>query len=340
MRLSLLSLLALAPLGTGCIYAYEERDPYGTIAFDWRFDGIANCNDAGVDEVDLVVLQGNEVVLTLEREPCVGGGLELSDIYEGTYEVVIDAFSRDSVLLYAGSFTIRVIGGRTNYAGVVNLSPVGAPPPPPPTTGDIDLFWGFLYPTNSSLTFDCFRAGAELVEVYVTDVADTEPLYADVFDCDDEGVSVTNLPEGAYDVRLLAFGSYHNDDLLLYDSGDMRTLVHGDAITDLGDVPLARVDENFSDFDVAWTFVGDSCASTGVDTVEVAFTRLGESEPEDSFAADCTEVNVVRPTFVPGSYTVEAFGAGNDGTDWVAAVTVDLPPGTVAQMDIVLAPAP
>lgn len=335
--LALPALCALASVGSACVY--EAHDPYGTIAFDWRFDGIDNCNDAFVDEVDLVVLQGNEVVLTLEREPCVGGGLEISDIYEGNYEVVIDAYSRESELLYSGSFTVRVVGGRSNYAGVVNLQPVGAPPPPPPSTGDIELFWGFQYPTNDSLTFDCALAGADFVEVDVYEATAVQPMFAETYDCDDEGVAIANLPEGSYDVRLIAFGSYHGDDVLLYDSEDIRVLVQGGAVLDLGDVALPRVDENFADFDIAWTFNGESCATAGVNDLEVAITRLGNAEPEDLVTIACEEGSVLRRTFVPGSYNVEVFGGGI-ATDWFSAVTVDLPPGTVAQMDVVLAPAP
>lgn len=330
------SVLTIATLGPACVY--ETHDPYGTIAFDWRFDGINNCNDAGVDEVDLVVLQGNEVVLTLEREPCVGGGLEISDIYEGSYEVIIDAFDRESVLLYAGSFTVNVVGGRTNYAGVVNLQPVGLRPPPPPVTGDIELFWGFQYPTNDSLTFDCALAGADLVEVEVYESTAVQPLFTGAFDCDEEGVAVANLPEGRYDVRLFGYGSYHGGDVLLYDSGDMRVLVQGGSILDMGDVALPRIDENFADFDVAWAFNGENCGTTGILEIEVAITRLGAAQPEDIVVVSCAEGSVLRRTFVPGSYNVEVFGAGS-AMDWYSGVTVDLPPGTVAQMDVILAPA-
>jgi hypothetical protein len=335
--LTLTSALTLAALGPACVY--EAHDPYGTIAFDWRFDGINNCSDAGVDEVDLVVLQGNEVVLTLEREPCVGGGLEISDIYEGNYEVIIDAFDRNGAILYTGSFTVNVIGGRSNYAGVVNLRPVGAPPPPPPSTGDIELFWGFQYPTNDSLTFDCALAGADLIEVEVYEATAVQPLFVEAYNCTDDGVVIADLFEGSYDVRLFGYGSYHGDDVLLYDSGDIRVLVQGGTLLEMGDVALPRIDENFGDFDVAWTFNAESCASAGIDEIEVAITRLGAAEPDDVVVLDCVEGSVLRRTFVPGSYNVEVFGAGST-MDWYSGVTVDLPPGTVAQMDVVLAPAP
>ena len=335
--LALTSVLGIAALGPACVY--EAHDPYGSIAFDWRFDGIDNCNDAGVDEVDLVVLQGGEVVLTLEREPCVGGGLEIADIYEGRYEVVIDAFDRESVLLYSGSFAVNVVGGRSNYAGVINLQSVGAPPPPPPATGEIELFWGFQYPTDDSLTFDCALAGADVVEVSVYESTAVNPTFSELYACEDEGVAIAGLFEGSYDVRLIAYGSYHNDDVLLYDSGDVRVLVQGGAILSMGDVALPRVDENFGDFDVAWAFNGESCASAGIDEIEVAITRIGAQNPEDIVVVDCVEGSVLRRTFVPGSYNVELFGVGAS-FDWVAGVTVDLPPGTVAQMDVVLAPAP
>jgi hypothetical protein len=333
----LTAMMTAAVSASGCIYE-THHDPYGTIAFDWMFDGISTCSEAGVDEVDLVVLQGNEVVLALEREPCVGGGLELSDILEGNYEVVIDAFDRESVLLYTGGFTVNVVGSRRNFAGVINLRPVGEPPPPPPPDdGDIELFWGFVYPNDDSEAFDCDFAGVEEVDVIVTPYGDRDPVYVETFDCHDEGVSVGGLLPGDYDVEVLGYGSYHDESILLYDSGVVPAMVHADSITELGDVLLDRVDENFSDFDVAWSFMDETCASAGVVDITVTISRLGAAEPDDVVVTDCTMSNLVRRTFVPGSYSVGVGGVGDDA-DWIGAVTVDLRPGSEAQVDLVLAP--
>ena len=333
-----LPLLGLVVLGSGCIFTAPPppHDPYGDLSFDWSFAGEPSCDDAGVDEIDLTLLQGGEVVLVIEREPCVGGGLTITDLREGVYEVAIDAFSRDSVPLYAGSFSARVIGGEDSYAGVVELDPLNQQPPPP-ETGSLGLFWAFLYPTDATVTFECAKAGVLEVDVFVTPQGAAGAPYDSTFLCDDEGVQVDNLPPGRYAVRLMAYGAYHNDDLLLYDTGDLIVDVLSSQNTEMGDVEVPRIDEAFSDFDVAWTFAASSCASTGVAEVTLAFTRFGFAAPEDSFSVDCTATSVLRRTFVPGSYTVSA-GAQGTSDDYLAAVTVDLAPGSVAQVDLVLAP--
>lgn len=338
MKLLALPLVSITALSSACIFVSPPpHDPYGDLSFDWSFAGIASCDEAGVDEVDLALLQGGEVVMVIEREPCVGGGLTITDLREGTYEVAIDAYSRESVPLYAGSFVARVVGGEDTYAGVVELDALGDPPPPPVTNGALALFWAFNYPTDDALIFDCGTAGVEEVDVFVTPHGAAGAAYDDTFHCRDEGVLVEDLPPGRYTVQLMAYGAYHNDDLLLYDSGELVVDVLDGMTVDLEDVELPRVEQVFSDFDVAWTFSADTCASTGVEEVTIAFTRFGFDAAEDTFAVDCAATSVLRRTFVPGSYTVSAsaHGASND---YLAAVTVDLAPDSVAQIDLVLAP--
>lgn len=332
-------LLALSAFGlsSACIVAPPPPDPYGDLSFDWSFNGEPSCDLAGVDEVDLTVLQDGVVVLVIEREPCVGGGLTLTDLREGRYEVVIDAFSRESVPLYAGSFSARVVGGEDTYAGVVDLDLVNEPPPPPPETGALGFFWGFLYPTDDTLQIDCAVAGVEEVDVFVTPYGAAGAAYDSTFLCEDEGVLVDNLPAGRYALRLMAYGRYHNADLLLYDTGDVMVDVFSGEPTELGDVAVSRIDESFADFDVAWTFAASSCASTGVSQVSLSFTRFGFDAPEDTFAVDCSAASVLRRTFVPGSYTVTASAQGTSD-DYVGSVIVDLAPDSVAQVDLVLAP--
>lgn len=335
--LPLLTLLSGAVLGAGCIFtAPPPYDPYGDLSFDWSFAGEPSCDEAGVDEVDLTLLQDGEVVLVIEREPCVGGGLTITDLREGVYQVAIDAFSRDSVPLYAGSFSARVVGGEDSYAGVVELDALNQQPPPP-ETGALGLFWAFLYPTDDTVTLDCRTAGVLEVDVFVTPQGAAGAPYDSTFRCDDEGVQVDNLPPGRYAVRLMAYGAYHNDDLLLYDTGDLTVDVLPGELKEMGDVELPRIDQAFSDFDVAWTFAASSCASTGVAQVTLAFARFGFDAPEDTFSVDCSATSVLRRTFVPGSYTVSASAHGTTD-DFVAAVTVDLAPDSVAQVDLVLAP--
>lgn len=336
MKSLLLLPLACSVLSAACIVAPPPRDPYGDLSFDWSFDGEPSCDAAGVDEVDLTVLQDGVVVLVIEREPCVGGGLTITDLREGVYEVAIDAFSRDSIPLYAGSFRARVVGGEDTYAGVVNLDPVNEPPPPP-LNGALGLFWGFLYPTDGNLVIDCELAGVEELDVFVTPYGAAGAAFDGTFLCEDEGVLVDNLPPGRYAVRLMAYGRYHNADLLLYDTGDTLVDVLSGDVTELGDVAVPRIDASFADFDVAWSFAANTCAGVGVSQVTLSFTRFGHAAPEDTFAVDCGATSVLRRTFVPGSYTVSASAHGSSD-DYVGSATVDLPPDSVAQVDLVLAP--
>lgn len=338
---SSLALLALAlATSSACIVHNPPppEDPYGDIAFDWSFAGETDCSLAGVDEVDIAVFRAGELVLEVNEEPCVGGGLILTDILEGVYDVFVDAYDRNGQLLYAGEFNIRVRGGVTNDAGLVVLDLVGEPLPAV-RTGELAFFWSFLYPTDNNVVIDCADAGVAEVAVTVTPLGQSGEGFTDIRDCTEEGIAIAPLPEGRYELELLGLGLYHGDDVLLYDSGVLVVDVFADTVADLGDVALARVDESFSDFDVAWSFVEDTCASAGVSEVVLAFTRIGFVEPEDVFAVDCHAASVLRRTFVPGSYVVSATADGA-GLTWVASTTVDLPPSSVGQVDLALAPAP
>jgi hypothetical protein len=333
------ALAALALSSSACIVHSEPPpDPDGELSFDWSWDGETSCAEAGVDEVDIAVLSGGEVVLQVEGEPCVGGGLTLTDIPEGFYEVFVDGYARDNVLLYTGSFDIRVDGGEDNYAGLVTFEAVNAAPAPV-REGELALYWGFLYPTDNNLLFDCAKAGVDEVDVIVTPLGTQGAPFSDTRACSDDGITISPLPEGRYEVELIGYGRYHDDDVQLYDSGSLVVDVLADSVADLGDVALARVDESFSDFDVSWVFASESCATAGVSEVTLSFTRIGQSDPEDVFAVDCNASNVVRRTFLPGDYVVAATAQG-DLDLYVASTTVDLLPNSVAQVDLALAPAP
>ena len=107
---------------------------------------------------------------------------------------------------------------------------------------------------------------------------------------------------------------------------------------DIEDVILERVDGAFSDFDLAWTLVDETCASVGLASVTLSFQRFGQAVPEDAFTVDCVAASVLRRTFVPGSYDVSVAGIGGGDVTYIGTQTVDLPPGSVAEVDVVLAP--
>lgn len=349
----LLGVATVAALGSasGCIIYDNDDDvpppdPYGDIAFDWSFDGINTCDEAGVDEVDVAIFQDGQLVLDHEREPCEGGGLIFTDIHSGFYEVFVDAYDRNGVVLYSGNFAIRVEGGQTNDAGLVVLENVNAPEPIPTATYSLGLFWVFPYPSDTAITFDCALAGVEEVDVDVVPLGADGVGYVDTFPCDAEGVEISNLPEGRYELQLQGFGRYHDDDILLYDSGVLTVDVaeagqffdDESGIIEMGDVVLERDADSFSDFDVSWGFVDQTCADAGLAQVTVNFQRFGHEVPEDTITVDCAASGVLRPTFVPGSYDVSVAGIAADETLYLGSTTVDLPPSSIAQVEVVLAP--
>ena len=336
LKASLLPLPAAGLALSSCVF-YEVQpppDPYGDIAFDWSFGGITSCDEARVDEVDVVVLQDGAVVEVLEHEPCVGGGLQLLDFLEGRYDVEIDAFDRSSVLLYSGGFSIIVQGGEVNYAGTIVLEPMFDVPP---ATGTAALFWSFLYPTQRP-TIDCALAGVHDVDVIVRPLsANASEAFDSTLACTQEGVVLENLVEGSYSVQLAAYGSYHNDNLLLFASDEIAFDVVGGEDNDLGDIALPRHEENFGDFDITWSFSGDTCATIGASEVTLVIQRQELSEPEDVVTVECSAAAVIRRTFVPGSYVVTASADGM-GEMYMGAATVDLPPGSTAEVSLNLAP--
>ena len=336
--LPLVVVVAAAALPGCIIHEQDPPNPYGDIAFNWSFAGNTDCASAGVDVVDVVMLDGNgEVALNDVGEPCVGGGLVFTDMLEDVYTVSVDGVDRSGVVLYSGDFTLRVVGGQTNDAGLVTLDALDAPPPPP-VSGTLSMAWDFLYPTDGNTIEDCALAGVNSIDVHVTPEGSAGAPFDATYDCATAaGVDVTDLPEGRYGVRVQAYGTYHGADVALYDSNDLVVDVLGGTTNDLGALTLPRVVDNFSDFDVAWTFANDSCASAGVSSVTLSFMRFGFAQPEDSFSVPCGAANVVRRTFVPGSYVVSASAPGSSST-YVAQATVDLPPASVAQVDLSLAP--
>lgn len=357
MKSLVVPLLSLASLGSltlfsGCI-VYDDNDPepvpvdpYGDIAFDWSFDGIPTCDEAGVDEVDVAIFQDGVVVIDHQREPCEGGGLVFTEIHSGFYEVFIDAYDRNGDVLYSGNFAIRVEGGTTNDAGVVVLDNINGPEPLPPANYALGAYWVFPYPSDTSITFDCSLAGVEEVDVELIPLGDDGIAYNDTFDCSDEGVLIENLPEGRYELQLQGFGRYHDDDVLLYDSGIVTVDITENGqffddqtgIVELGDVILERDTPSFSDFDVSWGFVDETCASAGLTDVTISFQRATHELPEDTITVDCAASGVLRPTFVPGSYDVSVAGVAADETLYLGTTIVDLPPGALAEVDLVLAP--
>ena len=342
----ILALLALAPLtiaAPACLIVDGDGlpppppNPFGDIAFTWSFGGLADCDDAEVDEVDLAICQGGQLVEQIKGEPCVGGGLVLTEFLEGRYEVDIDAYSRSSQLLYAGGFTVRVAGGAETDVGVVTLDAVGpAPPPPPPAVGSVGFNWTFLYPAAAAIE-SCAVAG--VVDIEVTLVAASGIEVSGRFNCAEAaGATFDNLDVGVWTVSVDAFGSYHDADLHLFgDSVDV--VVVADVATDLGVLALHRDETSFADVEAVWSFASTTCADAGLDALTLSVQRVGLDQAEDISTMACSSVSVVRRTFVPGSYILSISGVGDAGS-FVGIAPADVAPDTTTQVNIQLTPTP
>jgi hypothetical protein len=330
---ALLAATLSGALGAGCIVVDDggqvpSPDVAGDIAFSWSFAGEPSCDAAGVDEIDLVVLQGGEVVYVLEREPCVGGGLVLTDFVAGRYEVEVDAYDRESVLRFAGAFSVRVEGGRENDVGVVVLASTA---PTVVAVGDVALFWSFRYPAADAISA-CARAGVD--EVTIELMGPQQQTFTERFDCDDEGAVFSGLAVGAWRLRLTGVGVHQGEALELYRT-TIETDVLADNERDLGDVVLDRVESAFASVRVAWSWASSSCATEGVDTVDVRIVRDGLAEPEDVASVPCIDGAVTRSIFVPASYTITVTAPGTTTTSSSSA-TVAMPPGQTTSVPVIL----
>jgi hypothetical protein len=326
------SALLAAAIAAGCIVNDGAPSPSpqveGDIAFSWSFNGEPSCDAAGVDEIDLVVLQDGEVVFVLDHEPCTGGGLVLTDFLPGRYDVEIDAYDRESTLRFHGAFSVRVEGGRENDVGVVVLAPAA---PTSLAVGDISLFWTFRYPTSDPI-IDCARAGVESVEIQL--VENDQPVLTERFDCTDEGAVFSGLTAGRWRLQLTGIGRAQGASIELYRAFIDVEVVGGDE-QDLGDVALDRVDRSFANLRIQWVWPDSTCAAEGVGTFEVRIVRDGLAEPEDIATVSCAAVSVTRSTFVPAAYTISVRGAGTT-TTWSSTSTVALPPGATTDVTLVL----
>lgn len=332
--------LPLASIATGCVIVGEDtpprHDPYGDIAFDWSFAGELTCDAASVAELDIVVLQQGVVIDQIFNEPCIGGGLVLSDYFEGLYEVEIDAFARNDALLFSGGFTARVNGGLTTDAGLITLQRFGNPitPPRQDRYGDVGLFWSFAYPGAEPI-INCDVAGVREIDLHLTGPAGEQ--ITETFNCrEDDGAFFIDLLEGRWTIDIEAFGTFHNADILLF-AGAADFTVTADRELDLGDIVLARHEPSFADIRVDWTFNGTSCGLEGIDDVTIAYHRAGLADPEEVLIVACAELSKTVSTFVPGTYTISLSAVGFH-TDWFSSAVVDLAPDTMAIVPLQFAP--
>ena len=244
----------------------------GAIAFYWDFDGEATCDGAGVNEIDIELVDESLNTSVLERtEDCFGGGLVIGDIEPGTYTFYIDAFDVNDTYLYAASVSVTVVAGQTLDLGILDLDPVGMSN----EMGVLALDFGFIYPANMAET-DCATAGVDEVDVVLLDGPGGSSVSRETIDCNANGVGVDlTLVPGEVHFYLEAYGAYDGGDVLLYDTADLSATVTANASNELGIVELDRVSDNFTDLRFTHTLPqGEDCASLGLSEVWLKRSRL------------------------------------------------------------------
>ncbi len=337
MTKQLLALIApLVAAASGCVVVDRDPppDPIGDIAFDWSFNGEPDCDFAGVDELDIAIFRDGQLFDEIDGEPCVGGGLVLTDFFNDRYELEIDAYSRDNILLYSGGFSIRVEGGVENDAGVVVLAPINAQVEPRVETGSLGFFWTFLYPAQSAIE-SCRIAGVDEIDVELE--SDDGEIVRDTFTCENAaGATFDNLREGNWTLNLDAYGRYHGESIHLY-GATVATAVFANDLVEAGEIALPRDEESFADVEAVWDFTGTSCGVEGITELTLAVQRNGHDTAEDVTTVQCTSLSALRRTFVPGSYTVSLVGNGSNDT-FIAFSSIDIGPDTTTQVALHLAP--
>jgi hypothetical protein len=138
MKTCALSFVSCALLfASSCVVATTPPPPVvvapttGALSFDWSFGGDTSCVDADVSDLDIDVLDAvtGDVVVSDHGEPCTGAGITITGIPAGTFDVDVTAFDPRGNAIFAGSFSADIVAGETTDAGLITLSPPGAPPP-------------------------------------------------------------------------------------------------------------------------------------------------------------------------------------------------------------------
>ena len=97
----------------------------GDLAFFWTFDGEPDCATAGVNEVDVEVIDvNNGESLLVETAVCLSGGLFLLDIPPGTAELYLDAYDAQDRRLYEARVPTSVTAGAVTDLGTIDLAPI------------------------------------------------------------------------------------------------------------------------------------------------------------------------------------------------------------------------
>ena len=305
----------------------------GDIAFSWSFDGTESCNAAGVDELDIAIYDFEDDQVYLNTLECYGTGVTILDFEPGTYSVYLDGYGSEGTHLFSGQLSVYVEADSISDMGTIDLEPVVNT-----QLGDLEFFWAFLYPVNNPET-SCLIAGVDEVDIELTPIGMNTPVYEATMPCNAQnaGIRIEDLAAGNYQLRVWGYADNDELGLLLYESDNQFVEVVSDQVTDLGDLHLSRYESHFSDIGIFWDL---DCSILDIDEVELTITRLlGENSfVDDSFTRECSASSVLRSTFVPGSYRIDAAAVGSGNSNYVGTITIDATSGeqSDAHLQIVL----
>lgn len=315
---------------SGCVVV-KAPPAKGDISVGWALQDNLSCASAGVDSVVVSIRSQDSGELFEVAQPCSDAGGSYTDFLEGDYNVHLDGVDYDGRILFSAATSLYVDGGKNNDLGVLVLYDAN----PVMQTASLRLDWAFLYPSDSP-TLDCQVAGADYINVYVTD-----DMGAVVFNqnirCLDGPATIDDFNSGDYRVELQAYGDYHGQAVMLFDAAPIDVYLPPGDLVDVGTVDLDRDDNQFADLSVDWTFDGSrGCGSAGVDSVWFKIVRDDGSEViDDEETVACSDGPVVRYTFVPDDYyvLVEGIDAANN-TIWSGSVDFSMPPSS--QVDVIV----
>jgi hypothetical protein len=190
--------------GGGSPDAGGDEDGSGALRMSWVIeinDEPATCGDAGIDHLYMTATDadGNDYT---DETPCSAGLATMNDLPLGSYDVVLQARdANDEVKSTATrSGTIDVDGER------VDLSPVVFALEAAPTlTAQLHATWSMTIDDEPA---DCWDVDVDTV-IYVStrlpdkdDPTDEGETFEDVFDCEDGGADLAEMPLGDYEVHV------------------------------------------------------------------------------------------------------------------------------------------
>ncbi|MFH1808599.1 MAG: hypothetical protein ABIJ09_07635 [Pseudomonadota bacterium] len=312
----------MAVQAAGCLVV-SNRPTKGDLALLWSFEGQTSCAYAAVDEIVVSIRgQGNsenfEVVM-----PCAEGGGTFTGFLQGSYTVHLEGIAFDGAVLYAATLNAMVEGGHTTDLGLVDLYSTL----PVPTTGSLSVDWAFLYPAGSP-TLDCAYAGVDYVEVALVD-GYNRTVFDQSVRCLDGPAIIDQIEDGVYTIYLSGLGSWRGRSVALYEAAPFAVDVFAGQLTVVGVVDLPRIDSQFGDVDIGWTFAGNnSCSAAGVRDITIRIYRLAPDILDDEFSVACQDEPQLRTTFVPSDYGIEIDGLDSAGhVIWGGYLEYALAPG-------------